>query len=353
MPTITQASLVKSVLVALSMLAVHASNATADEIEEFYRGKQIRLIVGQEAGSSYDAIARSLIHVMGNHIPGNPSVVTQNMVGAGTRVAANYLYNLAPRDGTVVGMISQSTPLDQALKQEGIKFDAAKFNWIGTPVVDNQIFGSTAASGLSSIDDVRAKGGLICAATNASNASVIYPQMINNLAGTSIRIITGYTSTATINLAMERGEANCFGSNTWSNLKAQLGHLMKDKKINILVQWGPDKNPDISAYQGSDVPLSSEFAKSDLDRKVFALVNSAVTMGRPLFAPPDVPEARIAALRKAFAETIKDPEFIAEAAKQQIEINPKFGDYLQAVVAEVTSASPEVLERLKTLSEAP
>ena len=283
----------------LVVVATATTAGAADDVADFYKGKQIRIIVGQEAGTGYDVLARAVGRHMGNYIPGNPTYVVQNMVGAGTRLAANHLYNVAPKDGTALGVIAQSAPMDQALAQEGIQFDVARFNWIGTPMVDNQVTAARSDTGVATIADVKAKG-LICGGPAGSNAGIIYPQIINNLTDSKIQIIAGYTGTPAINFALEKGEINCFGSNTWSSVKVQLGPMLQEKKLNILVQWGLEKNPGIAQYQGRDVPLAMELARNDADRKVLALINSSTGMGRPLFAPPDVPAARVEALRRAY-----------------------------------------------------
>lgn len=335
---------------ALVLAATVPAAVAADDVVAFYKGKQIRLIVGQEAGTGYDTTARAVARIMGKYIPGNPSFVVQNMVGAGTRLAANYLYNVAPTDGTVLGVIAQSAPMDQALSQEGIKFDVAEFAWIGTPLVDNQVTASRAESGVATVADIKAKG-LICGGPAAINAGIIYPQIINNLTGSKIQIIAGYTGTPAINLAFEKGEIDCFGSNTWSSVKVQLGHLLKDHRLNVLVQWGLEKNPGISQYQGREVPLSMELARDDSDRKVLALINSGTGMGRPIFTTPKVPAERIEALRRAFDRTMTDPEFLAEAEKLQIEVTPKNGETLQALATDVSRTPPELVAMAKKLIE--
>lgn len=323
--------------------------AKADDVADFYRGKQIRLVIATEAGGGYDLYSRLVTRHMTKHIPGNPTFLPQNMLGASGRTGANWLYNLAPRDGTAIGSFNQTASMDQARKQAGVQFDVAEFFWIGNPIVDNNVTTVWAATGLVSLDDVKSKGGLICAGTSASSPSITFPQIINNLVGTQIRIIAGYAGTGSINLAVERGEANCNGGNTWSTTKAIVGSWLRDHKLNILVQWGVQKVPEISAYQGRDVPLIREFAKSDLDRKALDMINAGSTIGRPLAAPPGVPRERIEALRHAFDETMKDQEFLAEAAKQNLDINPISGVRLQEIASGVVKAPAEALQRVEEL----
>ncbi len=334
-------------LVASALGLAPAAGQAADAVADFYRGKQIRVIIGVEAGTSYDLYARAVTRHMVRHIPGNPVVLPQNMFGASGRIAANWMYNVAPRDGSVIATFSQSAPVDQALKQEGVQFDAARFNWLGNPIVDSTVTITWAAKGIRTLDDVRAKG-LICGGTAASSPSNTFPQIINNLTGTRIRIISGYNGATASALAMERGEVDCVG-NTWAGLKSTLPHLLAEQKLNILVQWGVEKHPEIVAYHDYDVPLSVELAKTDQDRRVMDIVNSGIALGRPLVAPPDVPRDRIEALRRAFDLTMKDPEFIADAAKEKLDLNPLSGEKMQTIAGEVAQSSPEVMSRVKEL----
>jgi tripartite-type tricarboxylate transporter receptor subunit TctC len=317
----------------------------ADDVADFYRGKQIKLVVGTDAGSGYDLYARAVMRFMVKYIPGNPTFLPQMMPGASGRISANWLYQLAPRDGLTIASFTQSAPVDQARKQEGVAYDVTKFNWVGNPIVDNTLTIASKASGYETVQDVLSKPGMICGGTAASSPSNTFPQVLNNMIGTKIRIISGYQSSGAASLAMERGEVHCVGS-TWPTVKSAQPHLLKDHLINILVQWGVEKNPDIIAYQGHDVTLSSELAKTDLDRQVLDIINSGIAIGRPLVLPPEVPKARVEALRRAFDMTMKDPEFIAEAKKGSLDIYPISGEKLQQISNSVAKASPEVLARV-------
>jgi tripartite-type tricarboxylate transporter receptor subunit TctC len=335
-----------SLALAAAALSVSALPAlAADAVADFYRGKQIKLVVGTEPGSGYDTFGRVIIRHMGKHIPGNPTFLPQMMPGASGRVAANWLYALAPRDGLTIATFTQTAPVDQARKQEGVTYDVTKFNWIGNPIVDNTLTISWADAGYKTVEDVKAKGGLICGGTAASSPSNTFPQVLNNMAGTRIRIISGYPSSGAAALALERGEVNCVGS-TWPVVKHSQAHLLKDKKLNILVQWGVEKNPEIAAYQGRDVPLSAEFAKTDMDRKVLDIINSGIAIGRPIVAPQDVPKERVEALRRAFDATMKDPEFLADAAKEKLDVIPISGEKLQQIATAVAQAPADVLQRV-------
>lgn len=336
-----------SVAICLAVLA--GTGAFAASVEEFYRGKTIKLIIGFGAGGGYDVYARAVGRFIGKHIPGNPTIVAQNLTGAGSRKASNYLYGVAPRDGSVIGTVSQAMPLDQAMGSKGVKYDATKFNWIGNSIVDTSLTFMWAASGIKTMEDAMKKGGVICGASGATSPSVTFPQMINNLIGTNFRIIKGYPGGSAVNLAMERGEVNCRGSNSWSSIKATLGHHLAKHKLNIILQWGKKSNPDVEKYMGMKVPLIMDFAKTDLDRKALEMAIAGGDIGRPIIAPPAVPMDRVNALRKAFGETMLDPGFLALAAKQKMEIRPAKGVALQQIAQDVVGAPKEAVERLREL----
>ena len=344
----TAGPLIAAVILTSAMLGVVAAPAAADDVADFYRGKQIRLVIGSEASSSFDQFARVVGAHITKYIPGNPIIVFQNMVGAAGRLSANWLFNLAPKDGTALATFSEGMPIEQARKQEGIRFDVTKFNWIGNPTVDTNITLVWSATGVATIDDAKSKGGLICGSSGGSSPTNTLPQVLNNLAGTKIRMIQGYPSGTAVRLAMERGEVNC-SQDTWGSIKSSQAELLRDRKVNVLVQWGEKMNPEISAYQGHSVPLASEFAKTDLDRKVIGLINSGISIGRPLVLPPGVPQDRVDALRRAFNETMIDPEFLADAQKEHLLINPLSGLKLQQIATEVAGATDDVLKRADVL----
>jgi tripartite-type tricarboxylate transporter receptor subunit TctC len=323
--------------------------ASADPVEDFYRGKQIRMIIGHEAGGGYDTYARLVTLYMAKHMAGGPTFLPQNMPGAGSRIATNWIYTVAPRDGTVIGMAGQSMPMDQATKQQGVQFKAEEFGWIGNPSVDTMVMVSWAASGLQSLDDVKSKGGLVCGGSSGTAPTVIYPRIMKTLLGADIKLITGYSGTGNSILAMERGELNCIGALSWTLSKMSLEHYLRDRKIRIIMQIGPKKEPDVAAVAGGDVPLVGEFAHADIDRHALNVILSSVTVGRPFFAPPGIPADRLSALRSAFDKAMKDPELLADAKNKKMIINPVSGEALAGVVREVTSASPAVLKRVDEL----
>lgn len=343
-------------IVALSVLAICGqclgSNdvAAADAARPFYQGKNLEIVVGYAPGGGYDAYARLVGRTIVKHIPGNPILVVQNMPGAGSRVAANWLYNVAPRDGTVIATVVQSTPVDQVLQEPGVKFDASRFNWIGNPIVDNLVSISWRASGLRTLDDVKAKGGLICGSSGAG-PTVMFPTIMNKLLGTQVRIVSGYPGVNAVMLAMQRGEVNCNGGQAWSSMKATMSQMMRNKQLDVLVQWGTQPDPEISAYAGREVPLITAYAKSDLDRSALRLITSTPALSRPLVAPPGLPKERIAMLRRAFDETMKDSGFRAEAAKAGMDIKPMAGEAIQTLVETVVHSPPEEIKRASELTQ--
>src|SRR5712671_1938088 len=326
--------------VVAATLLVNAA-AAADDVADFYRGKRVNLVIGYGPGGGYDTYARLLARFIGEHIPGNPTVIAQNMPGAGSRGAANWLYNVAPKDGTVVATLSQTTPTDQALGQPGIQFEAQKFNWIGNMVVVNNIMVLWAAAGVRTIEDAKGKT-LAIGATGASSPSVLYPQVSNNLLGTKFRIVSGYPGGGDINIALERGEVDGRGSDSWASMKANSSRWLNERLVNILFQIGPRREVDLP-----DVPLWRELGQIDEQREILDILSGDIAVGRPILTAPGVPADRVRALRKAFDDTMRDPQFIESAAKANMYLNPMAGEELQEIAGRIASPSPAVIEKVR------
>jgi tripartite-type tricarboxylate transporter receptor subunit TctC len=322
------------------VLAAVSLPAAADPIADFYRGKQIQLAIGYASGG-YDGYARLLGRFIGEHIPGKPTIVPQNMPGAGSRNAANWLYHIAPKDGTAFGVLSQTTPTDQALGQPGIRFDVRNFHWIGNMVVVNNMMIVWHETNVRTIEDAK-KRELAIGATGASSPSVLYPSVSNNLFGTRFRIIAGYRGGDDIMLALERREVDGRGSTSWATTMAQNADWIRDKKINILFQVGPRREAGLP-----DVPLWRELGQNEEQRQILDILSGDVAVGRPLLTAPGVPAERVAALRKAFADTMKDPKFLAAAKKANMYLNPMGGEELQGIVNRIVSTSPDVIAKVK------
>ena len=317
-----------------------AQTASADAVAEFYRGKTVRLVIGYGPGGGYDVYGKVLARFLGEHIPGKPTVIAQNMPGAGSRNAANWLYKVAPKDGTILAVLSQATPADQALGQPGIQFDVRNFNWIGNMVVVNNIMITWAESGVRTIDDAK-KRPIAIGATGASSPSVLYPTVSNNLFGTQFKIVSGYPGGGDIMIALERREVDGRGSDSWASLKANNPAWIKEGKINILFQVGPRREPDLP-----DPPLLTELAQNEEQKQILEVVSGDAAVGRPVLTTPDVPADRLRALRKAFDDTMRDPTFREAAKKANMYFNPIGGEELQQIVGRIVSPSPQVIERV-------
>ena len=315
--------------------------ARADDVADFYRGKRINLVVGYGTGGGYDLYARMLARFMGDHIPGKPTIIAQNMPGAGSRGAANWLYKVAPRDGSVIATLSQTTPTDQALGQPGVQFDVRIFNWIGNMVVVNNLLYVFARSGVTTLEQAKSKP-LAIGATGASSPSVLYPQVSNNLLGTKFKIVSGYPSGGDINIAVERGEVDGRGSDSWASMKSTHPDWLRDHTINILFQIGTKREADLP-----DVSLWSELGQTDAQRQVLEILSGDVTVGRPILTAPGVPPDRVRALRQAFDDTLVDPSFIEATSKANMDYHPIGGQDLQDVVSRIAGASPTVIAMVK------
>jgi tripartite-type tricarboxylate transporter receptor subunit TctC len=326
----------------LACVGFCALPARADNVENFYRGRTIDFYVGYSPGGGYDAYARLMAQHMGRFIPGAPQIVVHNMPGAGGRIAAGYVYSVAPKDGSALGTADQALPLEQAMSAKPLPFDTGRFNWIGNPDADNNVLFASSQSGIATIEDAK-KREVTVGATGGSTSSQ-YPLAANLLLGTKFRIILGYPGGNDINLAIERGEVQARGSSSWVQLKASRPDWIRNKSVNILVQIGLSRAPDLP-----DVPLFYEAADDPSSRAVLKLLSAPVTIGRPIFTAPGVPDDRVAALRAAFDATIRDPQFLADATRAHLDINPVTGSALQSAVGQVLSSPPEILKRLDEL----
>jgi tripartite-type tricarboxylate transporter receptor subunit TctC len=322
--------------------AVDETAAQSDPVAAFYKGKTVNAYIGVGVGGEYDLQARLIAKYLGRHIPGNPNVVPQNMTGASGLKMLNFLYNQAPRDGTAIGMIQNGFPAAQAIGRPGIQFDANKLQWLGTiaPVVETMAIWHTAD--VRTLDDARKKE-LVVGATARGGITFTYPALMNDLLGTKFRIVTGYSGGNEINIAMERGEVQG-RNNSWSSWKVTKRPWLKEKKLFVIAQAGA-KAKDLEA------PAIEDLVKPGADRQLVDLIMSGAALGRPMTTTPDVPEARLRALRAAFLKVMTDPDFIAETAKLNIEVDPVSGEAMQKIVAGVLATPKEVAERARPLLE--
>ena len=316
--------------------------AAADAVADFYKGKQIRFIVRTTVGGDYDQYSRLIARFMGKHIPGNPAIIVVNMPGGGGITAANYMAQVAPRDGTVVGIVSQGLAVDQALAASPqLKADLREFNWIANVVFSNQLLVVWHTSPTKTIDDAKKRVTTI-GTTGAGSSSVQYPAFYNNVLGTKFKIVFGYPGGQHIDLAMERGEVEGRGTNPYSGWMASKPTWIPEKKIIPLMQAGIEKEPALP-----DVPLIIDQPVRAEDKPLLQFMANASTVGRPFATTPGVPADRVAALRAAFAATIRDPEFIATAKKENMEIRPQTAEVLTQVVLGLLNSPPDVRDRMK------
>jgi len=313
--------------------------AQAQPAAEFYKGKQVDLYIGYSAGGGYDIYARLLARHMGRHIPGGPVIVPRNMEGAGSLRLANWLYKAAPKDGTAFGTIGRGIPFDPLLGGKGAQFKANEFAWIGSANDEVSVCASWGKTGIARFDELYKKE-LFVGGTGATADTDLFPKVMNGVLGTKMRIVTGYPGGADITLAMQRGEVQGRCGWSWSSIKTNHPDWVKDGTLKLLVQLSLAKHPDMP-----DVPLIMDFVKTEEQRGVMRLVFARQVMGRPFLAPPGVPGERIALLRKASMDTMKDKDFLAQADKLKLEITPVSGERVQELVAEVYRTPPDIVKR--------
>ena len=324
---------------ALALLLATAAAGRADPVTDFYRGRTVEVYVGYSTGGGYDIYARALARHMGKFIPGNPTLVPKNMEGAGSLRLANWLANAAPRDGSVFGTIGRGTSFDPVLGQPGAQFTASDFSWLGSMNQEVSICASWFDSGVATFEDLKSKGLLVGAVSNNDDTGQ-FARVINAVLGTKMKIVAGYPGGNDVVLAMERGEVKGRCGWSWSSVLAAHIAWWKEKKINILVQLALDKHPDLP-----DVPLVTELATNPAQRQMLRMIFARQVMGRPFVAPPGVPAERVAALRKALMDTTADKDFLADAAKAKLEINPVDGARVEALVKEIYATPADVAKQ--------
>ncbi len=329
----------KRIATALVTLALAIpGSARADAIADFYKGKQILMILSAGAGGGYASYMQAFAPFFTKHIPGNPVVVTQNMPGAGGIRAMLYLANAAAKDGTVMGFVHSSVPFAPLYGLKGATFDPRKMNWIGSINSSSAICVSWTASGVTTWDDVKTRQYIV-GGTGAGSQMETMPAMINELFGTKIKIISGYTGGADVYLAMERGEVHGRCGGLVSSINSTRPNWFPQKKVSVPIVVGLERNPLFP-----DTPALVEFATDDRTKQILRLTLAPLDMDRPMLAPPGVPPERVAALRAAFHEAMIDPDFIAEAKRLNIEIGEISGERLQKILEDSFALPPEVIK---------
>ena len=321
----------------VALAALVAGPAAADAVEDFYKGKNLTIYVGYTAGGGYDLYARALSPYIGRHIPGHPTVIVKNMPGGSSLKLANWMYSVAPKDGTSMATIARGAPVHDLLGGSGVRYDANKFGWIGSMNNEVSVCVTSFRSPVKTLADMQ-KTQVVVGGQGKSSDSEVFAMFVKNMFGAKIKLISGYPGTKQSILAMERGEVdgNCGWS--WTSAKSLRPDWIRDGKLNIIMQQALVKHPDLP-----NVPLITDLARNEAEKDQMDLIFSRQTMGRPFLTTPDVPAARLAALRAAFMTTMSDPAFKAFVDKAKIEVNPVTGEEVQKLVAKVRKTSPEVI----------
>lgn len=318
-----------------------ASAAQADALSDFYTGKTLTIIVGADSGGGYDAQGRLMSRHIGKFIPGSPTVIVQNMPGAGSLTAANHLYNVSPKDGSVMGLLQRGVFSAKFTNPQGVRFDLNKFNWVGNLSSETAVVIAWSASPLQKIEDVM-KQEMLVGGTGPHIDTETTPRMLNALIGTKFKIISGYPGTTDAVLAMERGEVQGMGDWSWSNVKTRRPDYLRENKIRVLLQVATEKLPDLQ-----DVPLAMDYVKTPADREVMELFLAQKSAARPVVAPPGMPAERIGAIRAAFDKMIVSAEFLKDAQSAKLEIDPTPAASIEKVIKIFAATSEETGKRLK------
>lgn len=322
----------------LTFLLVSALPARADSVEDFYRGKTVSVVVGFSVGGGYDLYARHLARHIGKHIPGNPNVVPQNMPGAGSLKAANYIFTAAPKDGTYFGTFARTTGINPLL-ESGATFDSRQFSWLGSVTDDVSTCITSSTTAIKTWDDFIKKPSTL-GGQGPSSEPDMFARLYKNVFDAPIKLVAGYPGTNEITLAMERGEVDGLCGLSWSTIKTRHAKQLQEKKINVLVQAAFKKVPEIG-----DVPLVMDLTKDKEKLQILKLILAAQEMARPFAAPPGIPADRKAALVKAFDDTMKDPDYLADAKKLDIDVNPVSAKALKELLAELYATPKDVVKK--------
>ena len=329
---------------AVFALAHHAGARAAEAAGEFYRGKTVTLVLSSDVGGGYDTMSRILARHLPRHIPGAPTIVVNNMPGAGGIAATNYLYNIAPKDGTVIGGVQNNTPFEPLYGTPQARYDPTKFVWLGSPSVETGLVAVWHTVPVNSIEDVRTRE-IVVGATGANSTPSFYARLINETLGTRMRIIVGYPGQTEAFNAVERGELDGMPSIFYSSLLATKPDWLRDGKLKLLLQYGPEREP---ALPG--VPFASDLVGNPEDKALLAAGFAALALGRPYLMPPGVPGERAALMRKAFIDTFNDPLFQSEANRIGLDATrPRDGEQIQEVINQTYRAPPAVVARIRRL----
>ena len=330
-----------ALLAGLLAAAALPAIAAADPVADFYTGKTITIVVGTEAGGAYDLYSRFFGQYASKYIPGHPNIIYQYMPGSGGVKVANYLYNAAPKDGTIIGMMEQGTPLSKVLRRDpGMKFDLGKYNWIGTMAQSYYLIGVWHTSPATTIQEAQKKQVLL-AASGKGSTTYIYPALVNYIAGTKFKVVLGYKGAPDMDLSYERGETNGRGG-TMTAWNIRQRAKVDSGLIKFIVQIAPKRN-----ILWPNVPMLMDFAKTDEQRRIVEFMAAPCMVGTSLVAPPEVPADRVAALRKAFDETLKDPDMLALVKKRKVYVTGESGTELQAAMVKLAATPKALVDKVR------
>ena len=325
----------------LAAVLLPFQSASAQTVEQFYKDKQLRLVIPTEAGSEYDIWGRFVGRHMVAKLPGKPSFLPQNMPGGGQLVGANYLYSLAPQDGSAFGMIGRNSPSQALLKVAAVKFDPTKFNWLGSPESTSRVCVAMADAPVKSAKELF-DTELVMGGEGAGAAITTTPILVGNVLGMKIKVVPGYAKAADIVLAMERGEVGGV-CQTITAFEGSRPGWIQSGRARVLFNMERDPIPGLNA------PSIFQFVKTEEQRRIIAFYSSSIELGRPFAAPPGVPADRLQALRNAFEATTKDKDFLAEAAKMKLQVTLRTGGELTALVKELMETPPDIIEKTESL----
>ena len=332
-------------MLAVAVLVFGAPQARAQSATDFYKGKTLTIVVSTSAGGGYDTMARAVARFIGKHVPGNPNVVVRNMPGAGGITAMNYLYNTAEKDGTVIGLVQNNTPLEPLFGTKEARYDAPKFNWLGTPSFEVSMVLLWHTVPVNTVADLKARETNM-GASGANSTPAFYARLLNATLGTKMKLIPGYPGQNDAFLAMERGELDGYPSVFYSALTSTRPNWLRDKVAKAIVQYGPERLSELP-----DVPFAPDLVADADDKLLMQAAFAPQALGRPLVMPPGVAADRVAAIRKGVADTFADAEFQAEANRIGLIVNaPRTGEALQQVIVSAYATPSRVVERLRKLN---
>jgi len=327
------------------MIATLPLAAKAQSAADFYKGRTVTMMIGSAPGGGYDAMGRAVSRHIGKHIPGNPVVVVQNMSGAGGIIPTNYLFKMAAKDGSLIGTVNNTTPFEPLIGTKEASYDPTQFNWLGTPSVEVGLVAVWRESPIRTLDDLKAKESTM-GSSGANSTPSFYARLLNELLGAKMKIVVGYPGQNEAFLAMERGELDGYPSTFYSALTSTRPEWLRDKKVRVLIQYGPQRQLELG-----ETPFLPDLLTKPEDKALAQVAFAALALGRPFLMPPGVPADRVATMRKALMDVFTDKEFIAEAEKLQLSVGSvRTGEQLQKEIADAYKSPPELVARLRRLA---